>query len=280
MRFRWFSALFAVLVGGLLADAQEPFRWNAIESTSETTQEPLGVILSGLSQAVPTKDATDLRPVQWLYFKSATCLPCRAAERDFRDWFTRSNWQISPDQDAQIREITDGDPLILQFGVTSYPTFVLLKHGLEVRRHVRYPGRDVLAAEFNTVAAEHLEETKARPTTGLAIGTIQARDQIQSLLAQLKPVIDGGTLDVTYSAPPGVVKQWLIISQNGSGIKLPPRLTARLAIESDTLVVSFPGTAPQIFASGFTRQVQQVEISTSKVSIRLPWMIDPEWQVR
>ena len=129
-----------------------------------------------------------------------------------------------------------------------------------------------------------IEADKATPAAtvqenqapGLTIGTIPAGDQIRDMLTTLEPMLDGGTLTITYTPRTGVIKEFLTIKRGSVGIKIPPKTTLVLGMRQGDMSIKLIDPKPQIVIGPFTRGVQEVDITPNKLSIRLPWMIDPE----
>ena len=87
--------------------------------------------------------------VQWLVFTAPWCGPCKRAEADYRPWLEKSGWKVGG-RTCHLW-LVNGDEhqdSVSAWKVESYPTFVLIKNGVEVKRHTAYPGRSVLAREY------------------------------------------------------------------------------------------------------------------------------------
>lgn len=125
------------------------------------------------------------RRTQWLMFTAEWCGPCQAAKADFLPWLETSGWEVSPDEGANVR-LVDADQhpdLISRYGIGSYPTFILLRDGQEVRRYGRYPGRQAIAADY--VAAAEAAKSEAPKSLGsVEIGTIRG-DLLRPMLSTI-----------------------------------------------------------------------------------------------
>ena len=92
----------------------------------------------------------DVPRVQIVVFSQSWCGPCVAAERDFKPWLERSGWKVGTEATAHIRTV-DCDcetEMADEFGIESYPTFVILRDATEVRRYVGYRGRRQLVEDY------------------------------------------------------------------------------------------------------------------------------------
>lgn len=118
--------------------------------------------------------------------------------------------------------------------------------------------------------------SRPEPLAGMVMKTIQGKAQATQLLQTLGPLLDGGTLRISYTAKPGVIKEYLTIKQGATGIKLPPKLELVLSMYDGNLTVTMIDPKPVAIAGPFERGVQAIELTPNKLSIRLPWMIDPE----
>lgn len=94
--------------------------------------------------------SADTPHVQWLSIGAGWCPSCITAKADFKPWLEKSKWRVSDKPDAHIRLIDiDVNPeAVVTHKVELLPTFILLRDGVEVERHVGYPGRKYLAERF------------------------------------------------------------------------------------------------------------------------------------
>jgi hypothetical protein len=191
----------------------------------------------------------------------------------------RGGWRVGNNPNDNVSHIfAETDPARhAEFRIESYPTFILLENGREVERHTRYPGRQFLVDEYNA-RANLLKLRQPEQPTGLAIGTIKAKEQVTSLFAQLKPFLDGGAATFTYAPRAGVVKEYLEFRAGSAGIRIPAKTVATMRFDGDMLRVDFaPG--PTLLAAGIVRDVTSIELTVNRLSIQLPWMVDPEWNI-
>lgn len=112
---------------------------------------------------------------------------------------------------------------------------------------------------------------------GLKVGTLPVKDQVQNMLITLEPFLDGGTLNLTYTPKPGVVREFLTIKRGAGGLKIPVKTSFTLAMKNGDLSIKFNDPKPQVIAGPFERGLQEIDVTPNKLSIRLPWMIDPEF---
>ncbi len=113
--------------------------------------------------AICSHDVPAPRRIQWLMFTARWCPACQAARADFEPWMTRSGWRISDEVDAHLRLI-DGDlhpELVHDYGIASYPTFLLLHDGREEFRSTGYPGRSQLVQRY--LALDSRKSTPPHP---------------------------------------------------------------------------------------------------------------------
>ena len=116
----------------------------------------------------------------------------------------------------------------------------------------------------------------AAPNSGVVVGSIPMKDQVQQMLQQLEPFLDGGTLELIYTPRKGVVKQFLTIKRGSVEVKLPPKTSLTLSMHNGDLTIKLNDPKPVLLIGPLERGLQEVDITPNKMSIRLPWMIDPE----
>ena len=116
----------------------------------------------------------------------------------------------------------------------------------------------------------------AAPASGLVVGSIPMKDQVQQMLQQLEPFLDGGTLELIYTPRKGIVKEFLTIKRGAVGVKIPPRTSLTLSMHNGDLTIKLNDPKPILLIGPLERGLQEIDITPNKMSIRLPWMIDPE----
>ena len=116
------------------------------------------------------------------------------------------------------------------------------------------------------------------PASGVVVGSIPAKEQVQQLLQQLEPFLDGGTLNLTYTPRKGVVKQFLTIKRGAAAIKIPAKTSVALEMHNGDLSIKFIEPKPVLVVGPLERGLQEIDITPNKLSIRLPWMLDPEFK--
>jgi hypothetical protein len=269
-----------LLILATLLFAGEPYRWGEDSAPAAESFQFVDSLADIKLDLTPIEQMqVKSLPVQWLVFTSETCIPCKQARNDYETWMQRGGWRVGNLPGDNVFHIyAQADPAKhAEFHVESYPMFVLLENGREVERHTRYPGRQYLVDAYNA-RANLLKQRQPEQPTGLAIGTIKAKEQVTSLFSQLKPFLDGGAATFTYAPRPGVVREYLEFRAGSAGIRIPAKTVATLKFEGDMLRVDFsPG--PTLLAAGIVREVQSVELTVNRLSIQLPWMIDPEWRI-
>ena len=143
----------------------------------------------------------------------------------------------------------------------------------------------------STLSNKLSELEKQKPETygseeayGMSIGTITGKSQVTALLQSLEPFLDGGTLTITYEPKPGVVKEYLTIRQGSTALKIPAKTSIQFKLvgsgSNKCLDITPLGQPIQVVAGPLTRNINKVELTPNRLSIRLPWMIDPEWNIK
>jgi hypothetical protein len=115
---------------------------------------------------------------------------------------------------------------------------------------------------------------------GVVISSIEAKPQVEALIKALRPFLDGGTLELTYTAPRGVVRDFIEIRQGGGSIKIPSRTKLVIGMDGDTLSAKFMDTKPRVGLGWLSRDVNAIEVTPDMISIRLPWAPDPEVRLK
>ena len=144
--------------------------------------------------------------------------------------------------------------------------------------------RDGKIIQSRKAGALTIDEAKAwlvsAEPVGVAIATIEAKPQVEALIKALRPFLDGGTLEIIYTAPRGVIRDYLEIRQGGASIKIPSRTKIIVGMDGNTLSAKFDGTKPRVGFGWVSRDVNAIEATPDMISIRLPWAPDPEVRLK
>jgi len=111
---------------------------------------------------------------------------------------------------------------------------------------------------------------------GVSVGTIPAKQTVQQFLQLMEPFLDGGTLQLIYTPKAGVIKEYLTIKQGKFAVMIPPKTTISLTMKSGDMSIIFSDPKPRVSAIGMSRQLNEIDLTPNKVSLRLPYMMDPE----
>lgn len=222
-------------------------------------------------------------PVQWVITTSPSCGACHTFVRQLHEELDRFGWKIGEQPDAQFRIESISEAEWQRRGLT-LPRAELFRDG---QLCVASVGNQLSPASMSQDYILRMKERELLPklpgseqVAGMSIGTINAKSQVASILNNLTPFLDGGTLDVTYTPKQGVVKEWLTIKQGSAGIKLPAKTSVRLSITNGVMDIVPQGVKPIVIVGPLERSINAIEFSANKLSIRLPWMIDPEWDFK
>ncbi len=251
---------------------------DAVDLTDTARQQEPSSIESSSSEQQSSR-------LQWLMFTSRACGPCRAAKADFEPWLTPSGWRISDAPDAHIRLI-DGDAnpeLLAKYQITSYPTFVLCQGEAEFLRHTGYPGRKVLAEEFNQMATfANSLHTSGRPPSEWLVGELAANGfWARELLEKYRGWFgDQQPLDVTIDTKRGSATRIELSDQVSLAFGPAVRVTSRL--DGETLSIRFAQPFPLIRLNWLIPIEQPIEgltVDGDQLTLQLPRFPDLTWRV-
>lgn len=204
-----------------------------------------------------------------------SCQPCKILIDNLKARLIPQGYTVSEEATAEIRivKITEADwiargirlPLVELYYMAEKPTTIFTRDPYEIGRI------------YNRAVEDGNKAPKAADTvTGLSIAKVSGKEQVTQMLALIEPFLDGGTLNLTYTPKPGVVKDYLTIKRGAGGIKIPAKTSLSFTMKGGDLTIKCNDPKPIIIAGPLERGVQEVDITPNKLSIRLPWMIDPE----
>jgi thiol-disulfide isomerase/thioredoxin len=223
--------------------------------------------------------------LQWLMFTSQTCGPCRAAKLDFEQWLTASGWRVSDSPDAHVRLI-DGDAapdLLAKYEVTSYPTFILQNGETEFLRHTGYPGRKVLAQEFNEVATL---TNSLRTGSGLAaqrpVGQLAADESgVKHIIENYRRWF-GDQQPIELSLNTERTSETRLHLNDQTSIEFGPVLQIRSSLNGSELSIRFAKPFPRIRLNWLIPIEQPIEgltLDAKQLTLQLPRFPDLKWKV-
>lgn len=237
-----------------------------------------GFSLSGLS--VISKESTDNDSGRHSYIlitTSRACSACPSFIAGLKRTLVPLKWTFGNEKStAHFREmeISQQEWDRLQ---CSLPQVHLVQGGIYT------PMTDKSSSALSNALLNAMQGGNDEQLAGVTAGSFKGTQSVSKLLNALDPFLDGGTLTLTYTPKPGVVKEWLTITQGKVGVKIPAKLSYKLSIEQKKegkqLTIVPVGTPLQIFASMIERNVNAVELTPTRISIRLPWAPDPEFRI-
>lgn len=246
---------------------------NYKQKVSASENNPLMQITSSIS-----KLQTQLPPVQIVIYTNARCIPCKSFIAYLKGWLPK--YDVSDSQLANFHIVTLSDEDWATEG-WSLPHVVLFVRGKKTALQERDAYR--LAAIYNKAVADEAAMPPipgAEQVAGMVMSTIDGKQQVIQFLQMMEPFLDGGTLNLTYTAKPGVVKDYLTIKHGPAGIKIPSKTSLTLSMVNGNLTVTMQDPKPVLIIGPLERGIQEVNITPNKLSVRLPWMIDPELQFK
>lgn len=245
-------------------------------------QQP--IVLSGFEKLA---DRPRGPRVQWQIVSAPSCQPCGVfidymiSAVDKANAADRSNpnpWTIGSDDDNhfQIIKITDdewrkrGYPLPR---AELYADDTFIDYADNTEKSISKLTFESLLIQLNRQAAKLPKDKKY----GVRVSTLPIKPQVEKLLQGLEPFLDGGTLTLTYNPRQGVVKDYLTIKQGAVGIKIPARTAITFNMNRGELGATFESPQPMVHipVRGDTL-IKSFKVSPKKLSIQLPWMIDPD----
>ncbi len=211
--------------------------------------------------------------VQFVIRTSPSCNPCHKFIALLKQKLDKK-WRIGDTLDCQFFIMVMTPDEWRESGL-NLPHVTLVVNGNSTVVNVRDPFR--LAEMYN----EAVEDAKANgvysdQVTSMQMATLQGKQQAIQFLNMLEPFLDGGTLQVVYTAKPGVVKEFLTIKKGSAGINIPPKTSFVLSMKNGDLDIKFQDPKPEVIIGPLERGMQEINVTPNKISLRLPWMIDPE----
>lgn len=251
-------------------------------SVRRLEQDKLAASQKVYEQFVPAIDVTGLaglqstKPrIQWIITTSPTCGPCHTFVNNVRERLPK--FTVSGDDDAEFRVISITQKQWNDSGWT-LPRVELFVEGRSVYVDIASKMTiDDMANRYNT-EFNAARGTKEQNVVGVKVGTVPVKQQVQQLLNALGPFLDGGTITVSYTPKPGVIKEYLTIQQSSVAIRIPAKTTFTLGYDGRAASIKFqqPTVQVRIPIRG-NINVNSMTLTPDKFAIQLPWMIDPEW---
>lgn len=243
-----------------------------LAAVAEDLQSHPDFILNGIFDAIETAKPLQ-RPVQIIVTIADYCQYCKPYIEMLKRKLPAYKIGNDPSSQIWVEHITEAEWKRRQY---------TLPH---VRLRIREEYRDLserdpfaLGQIFNDASAteKSMPPLTGEQVTGLSVATIKGKAQVVQMLAALEPFLDGGTLQIIYTPRKGVVKDFLTIKRGSVGIKIPPKTTLQLQMKSGDLSILMIDPKPEVIIGPLERGIQELSITPNRISLRLPWMIDPE----
>lgn len=106
----------------------------------------------------PVRTNTTPRRERVLFFSGSQCAPCKLSNAADRAYLVPAGWTFGGPE-CHVQQLLDATDLEIQYGVTSYPTYVFIRDGKEVRRS-GYIGNQTIPSLFGVAK----QQTKAGAT--------------------------------------------------------------------------------------------------------------------
>jgi hypothetical protein len=215
------------------------------------------------------------RPVQWVIETSPACGPCHqfvdAAKAKLPK---RLGWDVSDSDTAQFQIVSLTKKEWEESGLT-LPRARLFVYGEVVDTRIPngnmvYEMANMLNDRFKALPAS------AQQAYGLQLTSVNAKPQVEALFNALVPFLDGGTLQCIYKPRDGVVKEYLTIKQGSAAVMIPAKTSFVLSATKEKIGITFDEPAVRLGIGFLKRDITAIELTPKKLSLRLPWMIDPE----
>lgn len=245
-----------------------------LKRIAKLQQQPLTQI-EGVVNSVKTIQ----RPVQFVITTSDGCQACHTLISHLIKVLEPKGWTIDEEESSQfyIKNISAEEWRRQQLTLP----------------HVVLRVRDTLTVIYDhdpthlaSMYLKYVEVEKKMPPLaseqlqGMKVASIEGKQQVIQMLQTLEPFLDGGTLQIIYTAKPGVVKNFLTIKQGSLGVKIPPRISFLLKMREGDLTVTVQEPRTELIIGPLTRGIQEINFTPNKISLRLPWMIDPELELK
>jgi hypothetical protein len=202
---------------------------------------------------------------------SAGCIPCK----QLIDNINRAGIATGPGEEIEVVNMTAEEWAASRLSI---PDVRLVING-EESEPIAERNPQKLRGLVVQARAIHKTETTAQQENlaGLKIGTLPIKAQVEAMLPAMDAFLDGGTLSLTYTPKPGVIKEYLTIKRGVGGIKIPAKTSLTLGMKNGGLDIKFSDPKPVVIAGPLERGLQEIEVTLTRLSLRLPWMIDPEF---
>lgn len=239
--------------------------------------------ISGLATLVARGFETGLPRVQWRITTSPGCGPCRTFISQLRSRLVDSivdptkRWDIGEHESAQVRITHISEAEWARTGWT-LPRIELCVDGIPISTYTGSSiNADQMADRFNA-EMQNLRPLPAQSNVvGMRVGTLPIKPQVIQVLAALTPFLNGGTLNLTYTPKPGVIKDYLTLTQGNVGIRVPAKTSFNVICNDRELALKFiqPTVQAKIPIRGNT-DIKGMTLTPDKLSLQLSWMVDAD----
>lgn len=246
---------------------------NAIEEIKKEREK------SSTLQSVATTDVIPLMiaglrsvdspaPVlQWRIFHAHGCTACPTVIRDVLA--LNGRYTVGSDANAQFR-------------LCELTSEAWRKSGVSLPRAELWDGNSYVKLveapiSVQALTVEYDKLMNLSNVVGVKVGTLPVKATVETLLKEFEPFLDGGTLNVSYTARPGVIKDRLTISHGSFALRIAPKTSATFGMDNKRLIIKFDSPTPEVYMPirGNT-SIKSFTLSPSSFSVQLPWMLDPE----
>lgn len=236
--------------------------WTGTEKPARAEPQIVEIIVEKIIEPEPPvewsiDELAEPDKLQWLVFTAKWCSFCQAADKDLAKLIERE-WRVSDDEDAHIRKIdSDTFPeLLMAYQVEKLPTFVLVRNGVELKRHTKHPGHKQIAEEY---VAESASRMKA--WTDIQAGTIDGN----TLKFALTMIGERGSIRLGNTA--------FTHSMGAASATFPANFSADWSTTNGKTVMKF-ATKPKLKFSLLEQSIDGLTWDGKQLSINIPWAPD------